>query len=71
MSSFPENLSYFVFENITPLVNNGEYPLKKEHGDEVMWKRIFSVPDMKNRCQTDLQKTGRFRMEKISHGACQ
>ncbi|NLP01654.1 MAG: alpha-1,4-glucan--maltose-1-phosphate maltosyltransferase [Fibrobacter sp.] len=36
MSSFPENLSYFVFENITPLVNNGEYPLKKEPGDEVI-----------------------------------
>jgi starch synthase (maltosyl-transferring) len=36
MSSFPESLSYFVFENITPLVNNGEYPLKREPGDEVI-----------------------------------
>ncbi|NLG17655.1 MAG: alpha-1,4-glucan--maltose-1-phosphate maltosyltransferase [Fibrobacter sp.] len=36
MSRFPDNLTFFVFENITPLVNNGDYPLKREPHDEVV-----------------------------------
>ena len=35
MSSLPKLLSSFVFENISPLVNNGDYPLKREPSDTV------------------------------------